>query len=92
MAIILGVVLAIGINASQELLGCGCEDNNICRDVENNTALPNEAGCEHFFICIDGTPIPNTCPQGTLKHYITISLIRKYSKFIYLTRAMVQSG
>jgi len=67
VAIALALVLAIGINASQETIRsgdeCGC-GNNICQDVENNTALPNEAGCEHFFICIDGHPIPNTCPQG----------------------------
>jgi len=67
IAIILAVVLAIGINASEMTMeqylsiNCGC-DNNICRGVPNNTALPNDAGCEHFFICVDEIPIPNTCP------------------------------
>jgi len=68
IAITLAVVLGIGINASEITINkalsdsCGC-DNNICRGVANNTAIPNEAGCEHFFICIDERPIPNTCPH-----------------------------
>lgn len=64
----LAVVLAIGLNASEKMTRnnfCNSDcNNNICEGAENNTALPNEAGCEHFFICIDGRPIPNTCPQG----------------------------
>lgn len=61
----MAAVLAIGLNASVVYNRDNCEcSNNICEGVENNTALPNEAGCEHFFICIDGRPIPNTCPQG----------------------------
>lgn len=44
-------------------------NNNLCEGVENNTAIPNEAGCEHFFICIDGRPIPNTCPRGQWFNY-----------------------
>ncbi|KAJ6646170.1 Peritrophin-1 [Pseudolycoriella hygida] len=68
IAVVLATVFAIGIHASAKLTQndfgrCEC-NNNICENVENNTALPNEAGCEHFFICIDGRPVPNTCPQG----------------------------
>jgi hypothetical protein len=73
IAVAIGAILAIGINASEKMTRnnfCNGDcNNNLCEGLENNTAIPNEAGCEHFFICIDGRPIPNTCPQGQWFNY-----------------------
>ncbi len=63
--------------------GGNCEcNNNICDGVENNTAIPNEAGCEYFFLCIDGRPIPNTCPPGQWFNYNIRLNILTYWSFI----------
>lgn len=67
MAVALAIVV---VNASDKLTRnnfCRSRcNNNICHNLENNTALPNLAGCNQFFICEDGHPIPNTCPAGQM--------------------------
>lgn len=67
MAVALAIVV---VNASDKMTRnnfCNNEcNNNICHNVENNTSVPNIAGCDQFFICIDDHPLPNTCPSGQM--------------------------
>lgn len=76
VTIVLAVALAtVAVNASDKMTRnnfCNQKcNNNICRNVENNTAIPSLAGCNQFFICVMGHPIPSTCPDGQLFNTIT---------------------
>lgn len=63
ITIAIAVVLAtVAVNASEEMT----PSNNICKNVGNNTAIQSLAGCNQFFVCVNGHPIPFTCPDGQM--------------------------
>lgn len=75
-AIVMALALAtIGANASEKMTRNNfCNNrcnNNLCRDIANNTAIPSLAGCNQYFVCINGHAVPQTCPDGQLFNLMT---------------------
>lgn len=76
VAIAMAVVLAtISVDASEKMTRnnfCNKRCNNdICRNVPDNTSIPSLAGCNQYFICLIGHAVPYTCPEGQIFNNFT---------------------